>query len=204
MNDDLKNKEIEQKINETVEQMKAKIDEISSQASKVEGDYSEVAKDISDKAIDVLKQASDKLEEIWATITDPDEIKKAIDFVSVKSTEVYDTSMKKIKDFMNSDDTKKTIADTEQFFKDASNKASEAFKEAYDKAMENKDVKEFADGITKAYNDAMKGVNEFFEKPEVKEGIEKAKDVTIDYAEKAVSALKEWLKPEEKKDEENK
>ena len=89
--------------------------------------------------------------------------------------------------------------------KDSADKATQAIKGAYDKAMENPEVKEFAEGITKAYNDAIKGINDFFEKPEIKDGIDKAKDVTIDYAEKAVAALKEWLKPEEeKKDEDNK
>ena len=35
-------------------------------------------------------------------------------------------------------------------------------------------------------------------KPEVAEKVEKAKDVTIDVAEKAVDALKNWLRPEDK------
>ena len=35
-------------------------------------------------------------------------------------------------------------------------------------------------------------------KPETKEAIDKAKDTTIDLAEKAVQALKDWLKPEDK------
>ena len=60
-----------------------------------EGEYSDKAKELSDKATDVLKQASDKLEEVWNSISDPDEIKKAVDFVSTKSKEVYETSMKK-------------------------------------------------------------------------------------------------------------
>lgn len=205
MNENMKNEEMEKTINETVEQMKAKIDEISNEANKVEGENSEKAREISDKAADVLKQASDKLEEIWANITDPDEIKKAVDFVTTKSKEVYDTSMGKIKGFVESDGVKKAASDTETFLKDSADKATQAIKGAYDKAMENPEVKEFAEGITKAYNDAIKGINDFFEKPEIKDGIDKAKDVTIDYAEKAVAALKEWLKPEEeKKDEDNK
>lgn len=204
MNDQINREEMEKTINETVEQMKAKIDELSREASKVEGEYHDRAKELSDKAIDVLKQASDKLEEAWATVTDPEEIKKAVDFVSVKSKEVYETSMKKINEFINSDDVKKAADSTEKFLKDATEKASQAIKEAYGKAMENPDVKGFADGVSKAYNEAKKGVNDFLEKPEVKEGIDKAKDVTVDYAEKAVAALRDWLKPEEKKDEENK
>lgn len=203
MNDQLNKEEMEKTINETVEQMKAKIDEITKQASKVEGEYSDKARELSDKAVDVLKQASDKLEEAWAAVTDPDEIKKAVDFVTVKSKEVYEASMKKINEFINSESVKKAADDTEKFFKDASNKAGQALKDAYEKAMENPDVKELADGVSKAYSNAKKNVNEFLEKPEIKEGIDKAKDVTVDYAEKAVAALKEWLKPDTKKDEDN-
>ena len=46
--------------------------------------------------------------------------------------------------------------------------------------------------------DARKGVEDFMNKPETKEAIDKAKDTTIDLAEKAVQALKDWLKPEDK------
>lgn len=201
--DELNNKEIEQKVSETVEQMKAKIDEISNEAQKVDGPNASKAKELSEKATDILKQASDKLMDVWKNITDPEEVKKALDFVSTKSKEVYDTSMKKIKEFVESDETKKVVNEAEQFIKDAGDKASEVLKGAYDKAMENPDVKKIADGVSKTYNDAVKAVDNFLEKPEVQQGIEKAKDVTIDYAEKAVAALKEWLKPE-KKDDDNK
>ena len=43
---------------------------------------------------------------------------------------------------------------------------------------------------------------EFFEKPEVQEKIEEVKEKTLDIAEKGVSKLREWLKPDEKDEEE--
>ena len=45
-----------------------------------------------------------------------------------------------------------------------------------------------------------KHVDEFTSKPEVNEKIEKAKDVTLDVAEKAVDALRKWLRPEKDSD----
>ena len=41
---------------------------------------------------------------------------------------------------------------------------------------------------------------EFFEKPEVQEKIEVAKEKTLSIAEKGMSKLKEWLKPKGKVD----
>lgn len=198
MNDELKKEEMEQTISDTVKQMKSKIDEISNEVNKVDGEYSTKARELGDKAVDVLNKASDKLEEVWANVTDPEEVKKAVDFVTSKSKEVYEASMNKIKAFMASEEVEKAKEDAEQFIKNASEKATQTIKEAYDKALENPDIKQFADGVTNAYNKAAKNVNTFLEKPEVKAGIDKAKDVTIDYAEKAVDALREWLKPDTK------
>ena len=39
-------------------------------------------------------------------------------------------------------------------------------------------------------------MKDFTSKPEVQQNIEKAKDVTIDVAEKTVDALKNWLRPQ--------
>ena len=48
------NKNIEEQIDETVEEMKKKIEEISQNADKVEGDFASKAQEIKTKAVDVL------------------------------------------------------------------------------------------------------------------------------------------------------
>ncbi|NTW95706.1 MAG: hypothetical protein HGB31_03705 [Erysipelotrichaceae bacterium] len=60
------------------------------------------------------------------------------------------------------------------------------------------------DGATQVKDGAIKGAKyvgdkttEFFERPDVQENIEKAKDKTIEVAEKGVEALKKALKKEE-------
>ena len=55
----------------------------------------------------------------------------------------------------------------------------------------NEKVSEVCTNVKDSYD-------EFMAKPEVQEKVEKAKDVTIDIAEKAVDALKQWLRPEDK------
>lgn len=205
MNEELKNevkedvKDAEQLVNETVEKMKAKIDEISNEAKKIEGDDAIKAEEIKEKAISVLNEASEKLQKTWDTITDPDELKKTVDFIGEKSKEIYETSIKSIQAFIKSEEVKKAIDDAQDFIKDAGTTIGDFAKDAYDKAMENPDVKEFADGVVKAANEAKENIDDFFERPEVKEKVDEAKEKTIELAEKAVDALKKWLKPVEAK-----
>ena len=52
--------------------------------------------------------------------------------------------------------------------------------------------------VNKVCGDVKEGYDDFMSKPEVQEKVDKAKDVTIDLAEKAVEALKQWLRPEDK------
>ena len=150
---------------------------------------------------EVKKRLSEKrfyLEEILDTIKDPEEIKKATDFVKEKSKQVYDFSIKKIDELKANEDVKRGLSEAGDFVKDVARKTGDMAKEVYDKAMENEDVKKFADKTGEVLTDARKGVEDFMNKPETKEAIDKAKDTTIDLAEKAVQALKDWLKPEDK------
>ena len=66
------------------------------------------------------------------------------------------------------------------------------------KAMENDDIKRAFDNAVNAYDKVKDVVTDYFEKPEVQKNIDKAKDITIDVAEKGVAALKKWLKSNKK------
>ena len=118
--------------------------------------------------------------------------------VKEKSKQVYDFSIKKIDELKANEDVKRGLSEAGDFVKDVARKTGDMAKEVYDKAMENEDVKKFADKTGEVLTDARKGVEDFMNKPETKEAIDKAKDTTIDLAEKAVQALKDWLKPEDK------
>ena len=194
-----KNKNDNEKlVNETVEEMKQKIELISSEADKVEGDSKEKAQELKNKAVDILNKAVAKLQEVLKTIQDPEEIKKATAFVEEKSKQIYDFTMKKIEELKTNEDLKKGLNQAEELIKDVAGKAQVKAKEAYDKALENEDIKKAVDKAGAAIDDAKKNIEEFIKKPETQEAIEKAKDTTIDIAEKAVAALKDWLKPEDK------
>lgn len=208
MNEELNNevKEVEevetspeQLVNETVEKMKAKIDEISNEANKIDGENSVKAEEIKEKAVSVLNEASEKLQKTWNTITDKEELNKTVDFVTEKTKEIYEASIKGIDAFIKSEEVKKAVDGAQDFIKDAGEKIGDFAKDTYDKAMENPDIKGVVDGVVKAANEVKEDVDDFFERPEVKEKVDLAKDKTIEIAEKAVDALKKWLKPIEEK-----
>ena len=51
------------------------------------------------------------------------------------------------------------------------------------------------------FESAKEKVDEFINRPDVQEKIEGAKEKTVDFAEKAVDKLKDWLKPKTKEEE---
>lgn len=56
---------------------------------------------------------------------------------------------------------------------------------------------ETVDDAKKLVKDVKKDINDFFEREEVKNTIESAKEATVEIADKALDTLKEWLKPED-------
>ena len=66
-------------------------------------------------------------------------------------------------------------------------------KEIVDKIKDSEALK----NISEFLNDINKRINEFFERPEVKEAINKAKSTTVNIAEKGVEGLKKVLNTEE-------
>lgn len=57
---------------------------------------------------------------------------------------------------------------------------------------------ETVDDAKKLVKDVKKDINDFFEREEVKNTIESAKEATVEITDKALDTLKEWLKPEDK------
>lgn len=161
--------DIEKKVNEIIEDLNKKIEDLTNV-----GDCSDAAtlakvNEVKEKAIAVLNLASKKVVDTAKDFADSDEVEKGIEIVKVKSKELYDKAMFKINDIIGE------------------NNANDIKDNLGDVAD---DVKEIAVNVK---ND----IDEFFEKEEVKNAINNAKDVTVDVAEKALDTLRAWLKPEE-------
>lgn len=110
---------------------------------------------------------------------------KAIDVLTQVSNKVIETT--------------NDIADDEEIEKIVSVVTSKS-KQLYDNALNKIDEltkPENVDKAKKVVNDVKKDINDFFEREEVKNTIESAKEVTVDIAEKAIDTLKDWLKTEE-------
>lgn len=110
---------------------------------------------------------------------------KAIDVLTQVSNKVIETA--------------NDIADDEEIEKIVSVVTSKS-KQLYDNALNKIDEltkPENVEKTKKVVNDVKKDINDFFEREEVKNTIESAKEVTVDIAEKALDTLKDWLKTEE-------
>ena len=78
-----------------------------------------------------------------------------------------------------------------------SNKSKQLYENALTKINELINP-ETVDDAKKLVKDVKKDINDFFEREEVKNTIESAKEATVEIADKALDTLKEWLKPEDK------
>lgn len=167
--------DIEKDVNEVVEDLKKKIDDINHAAENSDDDVKLKVNEIKDKAIDVLTMASNKVIDITKNVTDSQEVQNGINVVKARSKQLYENALKKIAEIKES----KTYKDTSDYV--------------------NKTVDQVKNETNAFITSAKDSIDEFFEKQEVKDTIDKAKIKTIDIAGKALEVLKQWLKPEEEK-----
>lgn len=203
------NNNIEKTIDETVMEMKQKIAEISKESAVEETSIKEKIELVAQKSIAVINAAIEKLIELAKDVKDSDELKNTLEFLSSKTKDITDATIIKLKEIKNSKQVKQTtevIADNlNKGISIASNKASEGYSFVKEKAQEGyknlektKTFTEISNTVSEVKKSGIEAVNDFMNKPEVSLKIEKAKDVTIELAEKALDALRNWLKPEDK------
>lgn len=191
---------IEKEIKELTKTLEKQIDNLKDKASEIIEDerVQNVLNTITDKTVDFLYAVKEKVADLWEYYSDPEEIARIVENIKVVSKNVYDASLSKINEVKNNKDVQNAVASAEKFLKATYDKTADVAKDTFDKAMENDDVKNAFDSAVSAYNNVKDVVTEYFEKPEVQENIDKAKDFTIDIAEKGVAALKKWLKTNKK------
>ena len=191
---------MDEKIEETVQEMKAKIDEITKKSEEInDNDLAAKANQIKDRAINVLNDVTKKLSTTANDLKESDDFKKVLEFVKTKSKELSDATLKKINELKEDQRIKEGFDNTFNFVKEKSNKLTEGIKE-------NEKVKGVIDDVSekgsKLIDSVKVSVDDLLNKTELDEKIVEVKNKTVDIAEKAVQALKEWLKPEVYKQEE--
>lgn len=193
-------KTIENEIKKLTDQLGKQIENLKNKASETVEDerVQKVLSTIEEKTTEFLSEIKEKVTDLWDYYTDPEEVARIVENIKVLSKNVYDTSLAKIDEIKKNKDVQNALASAETFLKKTYDKTADVAKDTFDKAMENDDIKNAFDNAVAAYNNVKDVVTDYFEKPEVQNNIEKAKDITIDVAEKGVDALKKWLKNNKK------
>lgn len=146
--------------------------------------------DVKAKAEDLVKKTQDaigvsmkKVTDVIDKVTEDEKLDEFLDKIKAKSQEAVDFTKTKVDELTKTN----TVPTLEELAKEISAN--------FDKLKESDVVKNAADFLS----DLGGKINEFMEKPEVKDAINKAKTTTISVAEAGVEGLKTLLKADELK-----
>ncbi len=202
MSDD--NRRIDEEVEKTVEDLKKQIEEINREAEEAGSQQSEEVKEkieaAAKKAIEILNQGIDQLRLLTAQVQDSETYRKTMSQVKVTMDKAVAESRRLFHEVKTDPKLNKAVEEIKKSVSDVSEKVSGCVKSGLDELKSNEDLMEKVDlikvGTAALVEKSQRAVKDFTSKPEVQQNIEKAKDVTIDVAEKTVDALKNWLKPQ--------
>ena len=192
------NKRVDEEVEKTVEDLKKQIEEINREAEDAGSQQSSEVKEkiqaAAKKAIEILNQGIDQLKLLTAQVQDSDTYRKTMSQVKATTDKAVAESQRLFNDIKTDPKLNK------ESVSDVSEKVSCCVKSGLDELKNNEDLMEkvdqIKDGTAALVEKGQRAVKDFTSKPEVQQNIEKAKDVTIDVAEKTVDALKNWLRPQ--------
>lgn len=175
-----------QKFDDTVKEMESQVkeleDDLAEKVEKLDEEGKEKAKALVEKTEEAIRSSIEKVKGIINDVQEDEKLDEFLDKVKAKSMEAVDFTKGKIAELTKKPEDKKTLEDL----------GNDIMAE-FDKIKESDAFKKTADFLS----DIGDKVNEFFEKPEVKAAINKAKTTTVSIAEKGVENLKKALKTEE-------
>ncbi len=200
-------------VEETVEELKKQIQEISDdtdEAIKNDESIRPEAEQLKENAVEFINKCIDAIKDTTSDVVHSEKFQSTMSLVKDKAKMIVSDTKLRLHELKNDPDLKQKMDDAKVFCTEAYEKVAESLKDGVEKLQENEELmnklnafKDKAEEMTStAVGYVSKQVDEFTSKPEVNEKIEKAKDVTLDVAEKAVDALRKWLRPdkEESKD----
>ena len=175
-----------QKFDDTVKEMESQVkeleDDLAEKVEKLDEEGKEKAKALVEKTEEAIRSSIEKVKGIINDVQEDEKLDEFLDKVKAKSMEAVDFTKGKIAELTKKPEEKKTLEDL----------GNDIMAE-FDKIKESDAFKKTADFLS----DIGTKVNEFFENPEVKSAINKAKTTTVNIAEKGVENLKKALKTEE-------
>ena len=177
-------------IEETVREMKEKIDAITDTAGSIETEESrDTVEEIKDRAVSILSNVTRKLSSLAEEVLDPEEIGKTLDYVKTKAKELTDNTMRKFDELKRQDALQSVKKAGEDLVENISN--NETVQNVFNTV---------SDGASKAFETIREGAEDLLEKADQNETVAMAKAKTVEIAEKAVNALKQWLRPDDSKE----
>ncbi|MBO7677569.1 MAG: hypothetical protein J6S49_08650 [Erysipelotrichaceae bacterium] len=174
------------KFEDTIREMESQVNDLendlAAKAEQLDETNKEKAKVLVNKTEEAIKSSIEKIKGIINDVQEDEKVDEFLDKVKAKSMEAVDFTKAKVAELTS--EVKKN---------DTLEKLGADIMSEFDKIKESDAFKKTADFL----NDISGKVNEFFEKPEVKEAINKAKVTTVNIAEKGVEGLKKALKTDE-------
>lgn len=175
------------KFEDTVKEMESQVQELEENLAKkvdlLDDDGKEKARVLVQKTEEAIKSSIEKVRTAIENVTEDEKLEEFLDKVKAKSMEAVEFTKEKVAELISVKEPKE----------DTLEKTSIDIMEEFDKIKDSETLK----NITDFLNDINKRINEFFEKPEVKEVINKAKVTTVNIAEKGVEGLKKVLNTDE-------
>lgn len=174
------------KFEDTMKEMQQNVEELGKYVAEKtkalnDSDVKAKAEDLVKKTQDAIGVSMKKVTEVIDKVTEDEKLDEFLDKIKAKSQEAVEFTKTKVDDLTKTN----TVPTLEELAKEISAN--------FDKLKESDVVKNAADFLT----DLGGKINEFMDKPEVKEAINKAKTTTISVAEAGVEGLKTLLKADE-------
>ena len=181
------------KFEDTVKEMESQVqdleNDLAEKAEKLDEEGREKAKALVSRTEEAIRSSIEKVRNIINEVQEDDKLDEFLDKVKAKSMEAVDFTKTKVAELTKEKEEKKTLEDL----------AGDIMAE-FDKIKETDAFKKTADFLS----DIGSKVNEFFDKPEVRSAINKAKTTTVNIAEKGVEGIKRALKTDDIQVEETK
>ena len=177
------------KFDDTVKELESQVHDLEEDLAKkveiLDEEGKEKAKILVNKTKEAIKSSIEKVGNIISDVKEDEKLEEFLEKVKAKSLEAVEFTKEKIGELTKPKQEDEQTRSLDSVFEDVLNE--------FDKVKESEAYKKTADLLA----ELSAKINEFFERPEVKSAINKAKVTTVNIAEKGVEGLKKALNTEE-------
>ena len=143
---------------------------------------------IKDVAVDTTKQAASVVKEQTEKLNENENIRNTIDYIKKNATKAYDTALIKLDEIKQ--DPK---------VQEVSTKAEDMYTQAKDYIVPKS--KEFVDVVKDKTKQTVNKLNDFVNRPDVQDTIQKVKDTTKEVVDKGIQTVNDVIRSKDKKQE---